>query len=68
VDIVMELLQKPIPVEVKYRDSFDEKDLKGLNLFNESHEPPLSIVVTKDKLDLRGKTILIPLWLFLLMC
>ncbi|MBS7619321.1 ATP-binding protein [Candidatus Bathyarchaeota archaeon] len=68
VDIVMELLQKPVPVEVKYRDSFDEKDMKGLNMFNESHEPPLSLVVTKERLDLQGKTILIPLWLFLLLC
>ena len=68
VDIVMELLQKPVPVEVKYRDSFDERDLKGLKMFNESHEPPLSIVVTKERLELQGKTILIPLWLFLLIC
>lgn len=68
VDIVMELLQKPVPVEVKYRDSVDERDLKGLREFAQSLNPPLSIVVTKERLDLVGNTVFVPLWLFLLAC
>ncbi|RLG71578.1 MAG: hypothetical protein DRO11_04170 [Methanobacteriota archaeon] len=66
VDIVTEFYQKPLPIEVKYRDTVDERDLRGLKEFVERHSPPLSIVVTKEKLDLSGDTVFIPLWLFLL--
>ena len=68
VDIVAELFQKPVPVEVKYRDAVDEWDLKGLREFTQSQNPPLSIVVTRERLDLSGDTVFIPLWLFLLIC
>jgi len=67
-DIVMELFQKPLPVEVKYRDTIEERDLRGLEEFSEKHKPPISIVITREKLDLLGKTVFIPLWLFLIMC
>ncbi|MEM2841647.1 MAG: ATP-binding protein [Candidatus Bathyarchaeia archaeon] len=68
VDIVLELFQKPIPIEVKYRDVIEDRDLKGLKEFKRSQKPPLSIVVTKEKLAMSDNTIFIPLWLFLLMC
>lgn len=68
VDIAVELLRKPVPVEVKYRDVIEERDLKGLREFVESQNPPFSIAVTKDRLDLSGSIIFVPLWLFLLIC
>lgn len=68
VDIVMELLRKPVPVEVKYRDTIEARDLRGLRKFSEGLKPPFSIAVTKDRLDLSGNIIFVPLWLFLLMC
>ena len=68
VDVIVELLQKPVPIEVKYRDTIDDRNLKGLSEFSESHSPPFKIVVTKERLDLSGNTIFVPLWLFLLIC
>lgn len=68
VDVVVEFYQKPLPIKVKYRDTIDERDLRGLKEFVKGQAPPLSIVITKEKLDLSGNTIFIPLWLFLLMC
>jgi predicted AAA+ superfamily ATPase len=67
-DIVMELLRRPVAVEVKYAESVREKRLKGLNEFIREHEPPLSLVITKDRLELSGGIVYVPLWLFLLMC
>ena len=67
-DIVVDILQKPIPIEVKYRDKIDKKNLRGLQEFSEKHKPPFQAVITKEKLDLDGNTVFIPLWLFLLMC
>jgi len=67
-DIVFDLHQKPIPIEVKYRDTIDAKDLKGVLRFSEVHKPAFQILITKEKLDIKDNTILMPLWLFLLMC
>lgn len=67
-DIVVEIFQRSLPVEVKYRDRIGRKDLKGLEEFAEKHDSPLQIVVTKEKLDLDGSIVMVPLWLFLLMC
>lgn len=67
-DIVVDMLQKPIPIEVKYRDRIGRKDLKGLLEFSEKHRTPFQAVITREKLDLNGNVVFIPLWLFLLMC
>ncbi|MEM2122193.1 MAG: ATP-binding protein [Candidatus Bathyarchaeia archaeon] len=67
-DIVFNLRQKPIPIEVKYKDTINTKDLKGISEFSEIHKTPFQILVTKEKLDIENNTILVPLWLFLLMC
>jgi predicted AAA+ superfamily ATPase len=68
VDIVVELFQRPIPIEVKYRDAIAERDIRGLTEFDHSHKPPLSIVVTRQELTLSGSTIFVPLWLLLFIC
>ena len=34
VDVVVELFQKPLPVEVKYRDRIDKRGLRGLEEFS----------------------------------
>jgi predicted AAA+ superfamily ATPase len=67
-DIIIEILQKPIPIEVKYRDKIDKRDLKGLLEFSKKHKSPFQIAITREKLDLNENIIFIPLWLFLLMC
>jgi len=68
VDIVTEFIRRPVAIEVKYQEAIDERDLRGLKEFAQSHTPPLSIVVTKERLDLSGNMLFVPLWLFLLMC
>lgn len=68
VDIILELARKLIPVEVKYRNEISNRELKGLHEFLDGHEKSFGIVITKDLLDLRGRIIYLPLWLFLLMC
>ena len=66
-DIVMEMFQKPLPIEVKYRDEIRRKDLKGLLEFSTEHKTPFQMVVTRERLDLKDNIIFIPLWLFLIM-
>ena len=67
-DIVFELFRKPLPIEVKYRDRIEKRDLKGLLEFSKRYRPPLKIVVTRERLDLNDNIIFVPLWLFLMMC
>jgi len=68
VDIVMELFQRVIPIEVKYKDSVDKRDLKGLQEFSRNHKPPFQMVIMREKLDYADDILFIPCWLFLLMC
>jgi predicted AAA+ superfamily ATPase len=65
---VVEIFQRSLPVVVKCRDRIGRKDLKGLEGFAEKHDSPLQIVVTKEKLDADESIVMVPLWLFLLMC
>ena len=70
VDLVMTLRQRPIPVEVKYRQRVDDSDLGGLSRFSAKFDPPLAIAVSRNDLRLAmdGTTAVVPLWLYLLMC
>jgi len=67
-DIVFERFRKPLPIEVKYRDRIEKRDLKGLLEFSKRYRPPLKMVVTRERLDLNDNIIFVPLWLFLMMC
>lgn len=68
VDLVIELFQKPLPIEVKYRQNIDEGDIKGLKNFNEKFRTKFSIVVSKDLLDRKDSIVFVPAWLYLIMC
>ncbi len=68
VDIIMELLGKPIPIEIKYRNKIDKKDLKGIENFLNQYPGTFGIVITKDLLQLKENILYVPLWLFLLLC
>lgn len=69
VDIVVALENEVIPIEVKYKNEIEKRDIRGLIKFCEEFKTK-GIVVTKDLLEKReieGKDILlIPAWLFLL--
>jgi len=68
VDLVIDTPKGPIPIEVKFRKRIDSEDFAGLLAFNKAHATPLSIMVTEDKLDIRDRIIMIPTWMFLLIC
>lgn len=68
VDLVIELLQTPLPIEVKYRENVDSSDLKGLKKFKERFDSDVLIAITKNQLELHNETVYVPLWLYLLMC
>lgn len=69
VDVVVALKNETIPIEVKYKNEIEKRDIKGLLKFCEEFNTR-GIVITKDLLENRkveGKEILfIPAWLFLL--
>lgn len=68
VDFIIDPFNKVLPVEVKFREDIEEADLEGLKVFNRKFSPPLSIVVTKNHLSIKGNTVFIPVWLYLLLC
>ena len=68
VDLIIDIFQKPLPIEIKYREDVSSSDIKGLKKFNEKFNPPLSLVVTKNQLEIHDSTIYVPVWLYLIMC
>lgn len=68
VDMVMDICERPLPVEVKYRRHIGDSDLRGIAEFGERFGPKVSVVVSKSHLEARGSTALVPAWLYLLMC
>jgi uncharacterized protein len=68
VDLVIDTPKGPVPVEVKFRNRIDAEDYAGLNAFNRSHKCPLSLMITENTMMITNGTVLIPAWLFLLIC
>jgi len=62
------MFQRPLPIEVKYREKIDKRDLKGLKEFSMRNNSSFQIVVTKERFDQEDRIIFIPLWLFLMIC
>jgi len=67
VDVVLDYLNKIIPVEVKLYSPKEEK-LKGINEFMTRFKSPFGIVITGSELAFRNRKIFVPIWLYLLMC
>jgi predicted AAA+ superfamily ATPase len=68
VDLVIDTPKGPIPIEVKFRKRIDSEDFTGLLAFNKVYATPISMMITEDALDIRDRIILIPTWMFLLIC
>lgn len=68
VDLVIEYAQIPLPIEIKYRENVSLAELKGLSKFQEKFDSNVLLAITKNQLEIHGKTIYLPLWLYLLMC
>lgn len=68
IDIILELKKKPIPIEVKYANQINNKTITEVKEFIQNYKCPFGIILTKDTLEIDEKVLLIPLWLFLIMC
>jgi hypothetical protein len=69
VDIIVDMRRMGIPFDVRFRETIDKGDLKALNLFlAENPGCKCGILLTKRRLGVDGKVLMIPLWLFLLTC
>jgi predicted AAA+ superfamily ATPase len=68
VDVIMEVFRKPIPIESKYSDYIPKSELKGIYQFLKEYAGSFGLVITKNRFDLKGRIIYMPLWLFLVMC
>jgi len=68
VDVIAEVKNKPIPIEVKYKNTISLDDLKGINSFISQKKSSFGFVITKDRIDKKENLIFIPLWMFLLLC
>ncbi|MEW6419825.1 MAG: ATP-binding protein [Nitrospirota bacterium] len=71
VDLVTDVDKKIFPIEVKYKDNIQKRDLSGIYSFSRKFKSDTLIVVTPDLLKeetLNGRKIIyIPAWLFLLL-
>ena len=69
VDLVIKLHRKPVPIAVKYRRHVEPSHLKGLSRFSARFDPPVAIAVSRGEVRLDGgRTVVVPMWLYLLMC
>lgn len=67
VDLVIELFQKPLPIEIKYRESVSLSDLKGIKKFSEKYNPTIALAITKNQLEIHNNNVIyIPAWLYML--
>lgn len=68
VDFVINPFNKTLPIEVKYRENVEDSDLLSIKKFKQKFKPPLSLVITKEHLVRSDSTVLIPAWLYLMIC
>lgn len=64
----IDMILDAIPIEVKYQGRIAESDAAAISHFIRKHKSPFGIIVTKDRLELSGKILYMPLRLYLLMC
>lgn len=62
-DIVIDKKLELLPIEVKYRNTILDKDLKGLFAFMEKYKSENGVVITKSYLENKNNVYYIPFWL-----
>ena len=68
-NLVIKLHRKPVPIEVEYRRHVEPSRLRGLARFSAKFDPPVAIAVSRGETRLDGdRTVVVPMWLYLLMC
>lgn len=68
VDFVIKLEDgSPLPMEVKYQSDINRSDLYGIIDFKKSSKSKRGILLSKDKLEVKGNITSLPVWLFLIL-
>lgn len=69
VDMVIDLHNRPVPIEVKYRRQVEASDLRGLSRFADRFGAGVALALTQDSARIvDGRIVCVPLWLYLSMC
>lgn len=68
VDFILSYFDKTVPIEVKYQNKITDDDTLGIRKFIESNNAEWGIILTKNDIGIKENIILLPVWLFLLMC
>ncbi len=68
IDIILDNENRPLPIEVKYSNNIDEREFKTMKRFINEYNSGFGIFVTKDTFGIHENIIMIPIWLFLLIC
>ena len=55
-----------VPIEVKYANRINPKDLNAIQKFSKKNKTSLAIIITKDTEQISGETKMIPAWKWLL--
>jgi hypothetical protein len=63
VDLVIDKKIGVLPIEVKYRTNIKNTSLSDFRRAFPNTKIPVSVVITKDRLDKEGDTLYIPFWL-----
>jgi predicted AAA+ superfamily ATPase len=63
IDLVVDRKTDVLPIEVKYRTNAEQTSLSAFRQAFSGTKIPVSVVVTKDKLDKKDDTLYIPFWL-----
>jgi hypothetical protein len=67
----VDFILQATPIEVKYSDRIDRRELQGMHLYMERYGIEKGIVLTKDTLDVLAEGnkqyLLVPVWLFVLL-
>jgi len=64
--ILNEGLSKPAAIEVKYQAKITTRDMFGIIDFTKATSSTNTLVLSKESLEIRNNTTIIPIWLFLL--
>jgi predicted AAA+ superfamily ATPase len=67
VDFVIKLDENSVlPLEVKYQSEITKGDLYGIIDFKKSAGSKMGILLSRDKMEVKGGIVILPVWLFLM--
>jgi len=68
IDIVLEGFKWNIPIEIKFSNEIKNETINLINSFVITNKCPFGLILTKNTFELKNNVILMPVWMFLLIC